>query len=113
MQTRSVKYLLRLLLAAALVSCATPRATPTARSTGARDSASTEKAIVVPKTGEITGVAYEYEYIRSHYPGARPTSQALSIDDAGRAYDAITFTTPDRKEHILYSDIQRFFGKIP
>jgi hypothetical protein len=105
-----MKHLFSVLVAAALVSCATPGAAPTS---GVRDGSSEAKAIIVPKTGEITGVAYEYQYIRSHYPGAQPVSQALSIDAAGKAYDAITFKTPDGKQHTLYFDIQRFFGHLP
>jgi hypothetical protein len=104
------KHLLLGVIAAALVSCTTPSSAPTS---GARDGSSERRAIIVPKTGEITGVAYEYEYIRSHYPGAQPMMQALSIDDAGKAYDLITFKTPDGKQHRLYFDIQRFFGHLP
>src|SRR5438128_11557508 len=108
-----IKHLPLLFVAVALVSCATPGSAPIAQSAGARDGSSEAKAIIVPKTGEITGVTYEYEYIRSHYPGAQPVTQALSIDNAGKAYDAITFKTPDGKQHTLYFDIQRFFGHLP
>src|SRR6266436_2551513 len=106
-----MKHLALLLLAAALASCATPGSVPPAQTAGGRDGSSEAKAIIVPKTGEITGFAYEYQYIRSHYPGAEPVMQSLSIDDAGNAYDAITIKTRDGKQHTLYFDIQRFFGK--
>jgi hypothetical protein len=106
-----MKHLALPFFAAALLSCATPGTSPT--TSGTRDGSSEARAIIVPKTGEITGVAYEYEYIRSHYPGAQPVSQALSIDDAGKAYDAITFKARDGKQHTLYFDIQRFFGHLP
>ena len=100
-----MKHVALLLLATVLVSCATPGAAPTAQQAGARDGSSEAKAIIVPKTGEITGVAYEYQYIRSHYPGAEPVMQSLSIDDAGKAYDAITIKTRDAKQRTLYFDI--------
>jgi hypothetical protein len=110
MLSARIKQLPVFVIAAALASCATPGPAP---ASGVRDGSSEAKAIIVPKTGEITGVAYEYEYIRSHYPGARPIDQALSIDNAGKAYDAIRFKTPDGKQHTLYFDIQRFFGHLP
>lgn len=108
-----MKHFVLLLSSVTLVSCATPGSAPSGHTTGGRDGSSEAKAIIVPKTGEIIGVAYEYQYIRSHYPGAQPVMQSLSIDDAGKAYDAITFKTPDGKQHTLYFDIQRFFGKLP
>jgi hypothetical protein len=108
-----MKHLPLVLLAVALVSCATPSATPPVKEGGLRDGSSEANAIIVPKSGEITGVAYEYQYIHSHYPGAEPVTQSLSIDDAGKAYDAITIKTRDGKQRTLYFDIQRFFGKLP
>jgi hypothetical protein len=108
-----IKHLALLFLAATLASCATPSSAPPAQTAGPRDGTSEARAIIVPKSGEITGVAYEYEYIRSHYPGAKPVMQSLSIDHAGKAYDAITIKTRDGKQRTLYFDIQRFFGKLP
>jgi hypothetical protein len=109
--TPPLKYLLTLVLAAALLSCASPTASTGVSSPSGRDGSSAAKAIVVPETGEMTGVAYEYEYIRSHYPGAQPIMQALAVE-GNKAYDLITFKTRDGKQHTIYFDIHRFFGRF-
>jgi hypothetical protein len=106
-----VKYLAAMIVASALLSCASPSATPEASTPSARDGSSISNAIVVPKTGKTTGVAYEYAYIGSHYPGAQPVSQAFLVDH-DKVYDEITFVTPDSKQHTLYFDIQRFVGQF-
>jgi hypothetical protein len=111
MLTPRMQHVAILSVAVVLASCATPDSAPRAQTAGLRDGSSEAKAIIVPKTGDIMGVAYEYQYIRSHYPGAEPVMQSLSIDDAGKAYDAITIKTRDGKQRTLYFDIQRSFGK--
>jgi len=113
MLTARMKHAALVLIVAAFASCATPGSPPSAKTASGRDGSSEAKAIIVPKTGEISGVAYEYQSIRLHYPGAEPVMQSLSIDNAGKAYDAITIKTRGGKQRTLYFDIQRFFGKLP
>ena len=108
-----MKYLLALSVAAVLSSCATPT-TPTAPTTSAPLSsgagASYQTAIVVPATNEVSGVAYEYDYIRAHYPKSKFISQALS-QHGGKPYDIMTFAAADGTKRTLYFDISRYFGR--
>ena len=106
-----MRYLLTLIATAALLSCASPTSLTGLSSPSGRDGSSAAEAIVVPETGEITGVAYEYDYIRSRYPGAQPMMQALAVQ-GNKAYDVITFKTRDGKQHTIYFDIHRFFGRF-
>lgn len=104
-----MKYFVILIAAVALSSCATPSAptTPAAASSGAGSSYNT--AIVVPATNEISGVTYEHDYIRSHYPDSKILSQTLE-QHGGKPYDIMTFKTSDGKTRTLYFDISRYFG---
>jgi hypothetical protein len=104
-----MKYLATLVVAAFLSSCATPSAptTPAATSAGAGSSYNT--AIVVPAANEISGVKYEHDYIRSHYPGSKLLSQTLE-QHGGKPYDIMIFKTSDGKTRTLYFDISRYFG---
>jgi hypothetical protein len=106
-----MKYLIVIVLAAGLFSCAAPPTAtiPGTASTGAGSSFAT--AIIVPARNEMSGVRYEHDYIRSHYPGSRPISQALS-QHRGKPYDIMTFASADGKEHTLYFDISRYFGRF-
>ena len=67
-------------------------------------------AIIVPAINEISGVNYEYAYIRKHYPHSKFMDQALT-SHAGKPYDVMTFLTADGKRHTLYFDISRYFGR--
>jgi hypothetical protein len=109
--TAPVKYLIVIALTAALLSCATPPTAtiPGKASTGAGSSFAT--AIIVPVTNEMAGVRFEHDYIRSHYPGSRFISQSLS-QHGGKPYDITTFASADGKEHSLYFDISRYFGRF-
>ena len=106
-----MKHLLLLVFAVTLASCASPTSTTsptTAAATGAGSSCAT--AIVVPATNEISGVQWEYAYIRTHYPGSKFMYQALD-SHGGKPYDIMTFKTADGKQRTLYFDISGYFGR--
>ena len=106
-----MKYLLLSLSAAVVLSSAsttsTTLATPAAAS-GADSSYGT--AIIVPATNEMAGVKWEYAYIRAHYPGSKFMYQAVG-SHGRKPYDIMTFRTVDGKQHRLYFDISRHFGR--
>ena len=106
-----MKHRLLLVFAVTLASCASPTPTTspaTAAATGAGSSYAT--AIVVPATNEISGVQWEYAYIRTHYPGSKFMYQALD-SHGGKPYDIMTFETANGKQRVLYFDISRYFGR--
>jgi hypothetical protein len=106
-----MKDLLVTVVAPTLVSCATSNSTtPPTSAAGTGTGSSYTTAIVVPATNEITGVQWEYAYIRSHYPGSKFMYQALDSHGA-KPYDLMTFKTADGKQHTLYFDISRYFGR--
>jgi hypothetical protein len=108
----AMKHLLLAFAAATLVSCASPTSSTTlstaAAARGAGSSYAT--AIIVPATNEIGGVRWEYAYIRAHYPGYKFMYQALD-SHGGKPYDLLTFKAADGKQHTLYFDISRYFGR--
>ena len=106
-----MKHLLLLAFAAALASCASPTS-PTSPATAAAAGvgSSYRTAIVVPATNEISGVQWEYAYIRTHYPGSKFMYQALD-SHGGKPYDIMTFKTADGKQRTLYFDISGYFGR--
>src|SRR4051812_26302830 len=107
-----MKYLLPFAFAATLFSCASPTATtPMATTASTGTGSSYARAIVVPASDEMAGVRYEHDYIRTHYPGSRFLSQGLSTH-GGKPYDTMTFGTSDGKQHTLYFDISRYFGRF-
>ena len=59
---------------------------------------------------ETDGVAAEYAYIREHFPGCRPTSQAL-LRDKDRSYDAIKLDGPNCATKDVLFDITDWIGK--
>jgi len=106
-----MKHLLLLVFAAILASCAAPTSSTsraTAAATGAGSSYAT--AIVVPATNEISGVQWEYAYIRRRYPGSKFMYQALD-SYGGKPFDIMTFKAADGKQCTLYFDISRYFGR--
>lgn len=70
-----------------------------------------DTAIVVPARNEMSGVKYEHDYIRTHYPRSRPLGQRLTTH-RGKPYDIMMFVTPDGKDHAIYFDISRYFGRF-
>ncbi len=67
-------------------------------------------AIVLPGVQhETEGVAAEYAYIRAHFPGCKPGTQAL-LSDKGKQYDSIQLSGPGCIEAVFF-DITAWFGK--
>jgi hypothetical protein len=67
-------------------------------------------AIVLPGIQhETQGVSAEYAYIREHFPGCRPGTQAL-LGAKGRQYDSIELSGPSCA-HVVFFDITDWFGK--
>jgi hypothetical protein len=67
-------------------------------------------AIVLPGIQhEIDGVSAEYAYIREHFPGCKPGTQAL-LGANGRQYDSIELAGPDCIRAVFF-DITDWFGK--
>ena len=102
---------LRLLIAAiGLSGVVAAAATPRGVSLSGGDGSSFDRAIVVRAPSDPAAVHAEYDYIRAHYRGWRSIRQSL-VDRHRRLYDVITFTTPDRKQRVLYFDVTNYFGK--
>jgi len=67
-------------------------------------------AIVLPGVQhETDGVAAEYAYIRAHFPGCRPGTQAL-LSENGHRYDSIQLSGPNCIAAVFF-DITPWFGK--
>ena len=67
-------------------------------------------AIVLPGIQhETDGVSAEYAYIREHFPGCKPGTQAL-LGANGRRYDSIELSGPSCA-HAVFFDITDWFGK--
>ena len=64
-------------------------------------------AIVMPAVGKVEGVRAEYAWLALRYPDARRTAQALVQQD-GHLYDALSITTADHRDRVLYFDITAF-----
>jgi len=102
---------LLLVVAAMVVPCAPFSSTALATPAGASGVGSSyATAILVPATNEMAGVKWEYAYIRAHYPGSQFMYQALD-SHTRKPYDIMTFTTVDGKQHRLYFDISRYYGR--
>ena len=99
------------LVAVAAVLLVFANASPAREPTGtATPGSSYATAIIVPAMNEISGVNYEYAYIRKHYPGSKFMYQALT-SHAGKPYDLMTFVAADGKRNTSYFDISRYFGR--
>jgi hypothetical protein len=76
------------------------------------DGLSCQTAIaIVGAAGESDGVAAEYAWIKSHYPGAQLKQQSL-VDCSGAAADKMAIVTAEGADVVLFFDISRFFGKL-
>jgi hypothetical protein len=58
---------------------------------------------------ETQGVGAEYTYIREHFPGCKPGTQAL-LSANGRQYDSIQLAGPNCPPAVFF-DITAWFGK--
>lgn len=74
------------------------------------DGLSREGAIRIVQGGSAEGVASQYEWLRTHYPGWRRTKQAL-LRHEGRVYDRLTIESPSGETRRIYFDITAVFGK--
>jgi hypothetical protein len=93
----------RLVLVVAAILGAAP--TPAAEPGG-----SVDNAIVLPGIQhETDGVGAEYAYIREHFPGCKPGTQAL-LSAKGRQYDSIELMGSNCV-HAVFFDITDWFGK--
>lgn len=75
------------------------------------DGSSVAKAVEILAKTASEGVPAEYAWIRTKYPGARPSGTEL-ISNRGRYYDAIHFVTAEGQEMTVYFDITRYMGKL-
>lgn len=76
------------------------------------DGSSCQNAIaIVGAKGEADGVASEYTWIKSHYPGARLEQQALT-ECSGAPADKMSIVTAEGANVVLFFDISRFSGKF-
>jgi hypothetical protein len=76
----------------------------------AEPGSSVDNAIVLPGIQhETDGVSAEYAYIREHFPGCKPGTQAL-LSATGRQYDSIELSGPSCA-HAVFFDITDWFGK--
>lgn len=71
---------------------------------------SVETAVFVPAQRESEGVAWENEWIWSHYGRFLKKSVGLATA-GGRRYDAVTVELADHSERTVYFDITDFLGK--
>lgn len=68
-------------------------------------------AVVLPGVqNETDGVAAEYAYIRSHFPGCNPGTQAL-LSSNGHQYDSIQLSGSGCIAAVFF-DITAWFGKM-
>jgi hypothetical protein len=75
------------------------------------DGSSFEKAIVITGAPNDTiGVQAEYQYIRSHFPGATVGNQRL-VPQGNRTFDLLELVTADQQKRTIFFDITDFFGK--
>jgi hypothetical protein len=68
------------------------------------------RVIIKGATGSQQGVAAEYDWLRTKYPGHQVQRQSLS-KCAGKPADVLEISTVDGKSLALYFDISDFFGK--
>jgi hypothetical protein len=68
------------------------------------------RVLVRGATGEQQGIAAEYAWLRSRYPGYKLKAQSLT-DCQKAAVDRMDITTAQGKEVTVNFDISDFFGK--
>jgi hypothetical protein len=114
-----MKRLLMSVLMAAATACATPSQQGSAGVAGVPagitfeggDGLSCETRVLIRGApGGQQGVAAEYAWLRSKYPGHEVKQQALSKCGEHPA-DKIVIATADGRELTIHFDISEFFGK--
>jgi hypothetical protein len=71
---------------------------------------SLEAAVVVPGGNEEDGIAFENDWIYSHYGRFRRRFGGLA-SHAGRRYDVVKVELSDHTERTLYFDVTDFVGR--
>ena len=75
------------------------------------DGTSFDKAIVITGAlNDTAGIQAEYQYIRSHFPGATVGNQRL-VSQGTRVFDLLELVTADHQKRTIFFDITDFFGK--
>jgi hypothetical protein len=75
------------------------------------DGTSFEKAVVITGAlNDTVGVQAEYQYVRSHFPGAKVDNQRL-VSQGKRVFDLLELTMADHQKRMIFFDITDFFGK--
>ena len=74
-----------------------------------RDGSSFEKAIIITDTTSGAGIAAEYRYLRTYYPGYKLKRQMLSFNN-DIPYDVLQIKYKGKVQSV-YFDISHFFGK--
>jgi uncharacterized protein YcfL len=103
-KTSKLNVLTLLFFVMTVVACSTTK-NLTSTEAGEQDGMTMEKAI------PVKSIAAEYEWIKTNYPGAQVTSQAL-LSKNKKHYDLLTFETAEGKTKKVYFDITSFFGKF-
>jgi hypothetical protein len=85
-------------------------APPVSSSPAVVEGESLEAAVLVPAGNEEEGIAFENEWIYSHYGRFRKRSGGLA-SLAGRRFDVVKVELSDHTERTLYFDITDFFGR--
>jgi hypothetical protein len=70
------------------------------------DGSSFEQAVVVVNATLLSGPGAAYRYITTRYPGYRRRRQRL-IEQNGRKYDLLEFTTEDGEQKTMYFDVTK------
>jgi hypothetical protein len=111
-----MKALVLFALATGLAACATSSGRSTEAPSKAikyegGDGLTCESRVIIKgATGSRQGVAAEYDWLRTKYPGHQVQGQSLS-KCAGKPADVLEITTAEGKSLALYFDISDFFGR--
>jgi hypothetical protein len=77
---------------------------------GGGDGLSKQHAVIIHAGGQDSGTEAEYSWIKSHYPGSTPISQALTPwDTDGKRYQRITIHTGSGDSVDLWFEISALF----
>jgi hypothetical protein len=87
-----------------------PAAAPAPPAPAVEEGSTAEAAVLVEAATELTGIAFENDWIYRYYGRFRKKTVALA-GQGGRKLDVITVELADHTEKILYFDITNFFGK--
>ncbi|HUI62284.1 MAG TPA: hypothetical protein VLX90_18805 [Steroidobacteraceae bacterium] len=104
-----------LVISASLTSAAAPATAPAAAKPqqsryGGGDGLSKQTAVVIRAGGEASATQAEYAWIKEHYPGSTPISQALTPwDTDGKRYERITIHASSGDSVVLWFEISARF----